>query len=245
MTRLEAGMPEEFEGDLAGAVFWGADLSGARFRDVNLTDVKISHAWLVNVDVDALVDAVVINGVDITAYVNERDPWYPLRAMLRPSSPEDMRATWTALEEEWAKTISEASTLPEEALYQSVNDEFSFVQTLRHLVMAMDKWFTAPVLGEGFHPIGLPNTGSVDFPFPGLDYSLTPTVGEALAVREGRATRLRDFLASVDTSDFTRQVDVLENGPHPLQECIYTVFEEEFWHLRYARRDLALLEFTN
>ncbi len=84
-------MPEEFEGDLAGAVFWGADLSGARFRDVNLTDAKISHAWLVNVDIDALVDNVVINGVDVTAYVNERDPWYPLRAMLRPSVPEDMR----------------------------------------------------------------------------------------------------------------------------------------------------------
>ena len=78
-------MPEEFEGDLAGAVFWGADLSGARFRDVNLTDAKISHAWLVNVEIDALVDTVVINGVDVTAYVNERDPWYPLRAMLRRS----------------------------------------------------------------------------------------------------------------------------------------------------------------
>ena len=49
-------MPEEFEGDLAGAVFWGADLSGARFRDVNFTDAKISHAWLVNVDIDALID---------------------------------------------------------------------------------------------------------------------------------------------------------------------------------------------
>ena len=69
-------MPEEFEGDLAGAVFWGADLSGAQFRDVNLTGASISHAWLVNVDVDALVDTVVINGVDVTAYVNERDPWY-------------------------------------------------------------------------------------------------------------------------------------------------------------------------
>ena len=57
--RLEDDMPEEFEGDLAGAVFWGADLSGARFRDVNLTDAKISHAWLVNVDIDALVDTVV------------------------------------------------------------------------------------------------------------------------------------------------------------------------------------------
>ena len=39
-----ASMPEEFEGDLAGAVFWGADLRGARFRDVDLTDAKISHA---------------------------------------------------------------------------------------------------------------------------------------------------------------------------------------------------------
>jgi hypothetical protein len=38
---------------------------------------------------------------------------------------------------------------------------------------------------------------------------------------------------------------VLENGPHPLQECLYTVFEEEFWHLRYATRDLAQLGAAN
>ena len=145
-------MPEEFEGDLAGAVFWGADLSGARFRDVNLTDATISHAWLVNVDIDALVDTVVINGVDVTAYVNERDPWYPLRAMLRPSDPEGMRAAWAALEDEWAKTITRALALPEDALHESVNDEWSFVQTLRHLVFAMDKWFTAPILGESVPP---------------------------------------------------------------------------------------------
>ena len=89
-------MPEEFEGDLAGAVFWGADLSGARFRDVNLTGVTISQAWLVNVDVDALVDNVVVNGVDVTAYVNERDPWYPLRAMLRPPM-----AAWMGTSNNW------------------------------------------------------------------------------------------------------------------------------------------------
>ena len=83
-----------------------------RFRDVNLTDAKISHAWLVNVDIDALVDTVVINGVDVTAYVNERDPWYPLRAMLRPTTPEGMRATWAALEAEWAKTIARAQRAP-------------------------------------------------------------------------------------------------------------------------------------
>ena len=234
-------MPEEFEGDLAGAVFWGADLSGARFRDVNLTGARISHAWLVNVDIDALVDTVVINGVDVTAYVNERDPWYPLRAMLRPVNPEGMRAAWTALEDEWANTIGRAQALPDEALHQSVNDEFSFVQTLRHLVFAMDKWFTAPILGGPFHPIGLPNSGSVAFPWPGLDYDLTPTVSDVLAVRADRATRVRDYLESVATTDFTRPVDVLENGTNPVQECIYTVFEEEFWHNRYAQRDLAQL----
>ena len=235
-------MPEEFEGDLAGAVFWGADLTGARFRDVNLTDAKISHAWLVNVDIDALVDAVVINGVDVTGYVNERDPWYPLRAMLRPPDPEGMRAAWAALEAEWAKTITRAQALPEEALHESVNDEWSFVQTLRHLVFAMDKWFTVPVLGESFHPIGLPNKGSVDFPWPGLDYDLRPSVSEALAMRSDRTARLRDYLTSVATTDFTRPIDVLENGTNPLQECLYTVFEEEFWHNRYALRDLAQLE---
>ena len=184
-------MPEEFEGDLAGAVFWGADLSGAPFRDVNLTDATISHAWLVDVDIDALIDRVVINGVDVTAYVNERDPWYPLRAMLRPTDPEGMRAAWATLEVEWATTINRARALPDDLLHESVDGEWSFVETLRHLVFAMDKWFTAPILAEPFHPIGMPNSGSVDFPWPGLEYDLTPSVADALAVRADRATRFR------------------------------------------------------
>jgi hypothetical protein len=234
-------MPEEFEGDLAGAVFWGADLSGARFRDVNLTGARISHAWLVDVDVDALVDRVVINGVDVTDYVNERDQWYPLRAMLRPPDAEGMRAAWAALEAEWDRTIARAQALPEAALDESVDGEWSFVQTVRHLVFAMDKWFTAPVLGEPFHQIGMPNSGSVDFPWPGLDDELTPSVSEALAVRADRTKRFRDYLASF-SDDLERPVEVLENGTVPLAECIYTVFEEEFWHDRYAVRDLATLE---
>jgi hypothetical protein len=238
-------MPGDFEGDLTEAVFWGADLSRALFRDVNLTNSKITHAWLINVDIDALVENVVINGVDVTAFVNEHDPWQPLRGMLRPEDPEGMRAGWAALEDEWAKTTTWALALPEAALHESVNGEWSFVQTLRHLVFAMEKWFTVPILGEPFSAIGLPNKGSVDFPWPGLDYSLTPSVSEVLAVRADRATRLRDYLATVATSDFTRSIDVLENGASPLPECIYSVFEEEFWHNRYALRDIALLEAAN
>ena len=235
-------MAQEFEGDLTESVFWGADLSGARFRDVNLTGVRISHAWVVDVDIDALVERVVINGVDVTDYVNEHDPWHPLRSMLRASTPEEMAATWAALEAEWAKTVARADALPEEALHASVGGEWSFVQTLRHLVFAMDKWFTASILGEGFHPMGLPNTGSVDFPWPGLDDGLAPSVADALAVRADRAARFRDYLASVAAADLDGTVEVLENGTSPVRECIFTVFEEEFWHNRYALRDLAQLE---
>jgi hypothetical protein len=234
-------MAQEFEGDLTGAVFWGAEMTGARFRDVNLTDVTISHAWLLNVDVDAWIDRLVINGVDVTEYVNERDPWYPLRAMLRPADPEGMRTAWAELEREWAITIALAGELPDSALHESVEGEWSFVQTLRHVVFAIDKWCTAPVLGEPFHPMGLPNSGSTDVGWPGIDASLEPSVADALDAWADRTTRVREFLASVTTDELDRPVDVLENGPHPLVECIYTVFEEAFWHNRYARRDLETL----
>src|SRR5262249_59401986 len=212
--------PEEFEGDLTDAVFWGADLSRARFRDVNLTGVRISHSFLVDVDIDAFVDRLVVNGVDVTEYVNERDPWYPVRAMIRASEPEGLRSAWVALGEVWAPTIARAQALGEEKAQESVNEEFSFVQTVRHLVMAMDKWFTAPILGGSFHPMGLPNTGSLDFPWPGLDYGVKPTLAEALAVRADRAEAFRAYLAGVDAADFPRQVEVLENGTVTVLDCI-------------------------
>ncbi len=235
-------MPEEFEGNLAGAVFWGADLTGAHFRDVNLTGATISHSTLVNIGIDALVDNLVINGVDVTAYVNERDPWFPLRAMLQPATPHDMRATWAALEDAWATTIRRAQALPNDALHESVNGEWSFVQTLRHLVFAIDKWFTVPILAGGFHPMGLPNSGSVGFAWPGLDYELAPSVTDALVGWSECVACVRNYLESVATVDFKRAVEVLENGTNPIDHCLYAVFEEAFWHNRYALRDLAHLE---
>src|SRR3954453_18265776 len=117
-------MAEQFEGDLAEWVFWGADLRGARFRDVDLTGARISHAWVVDVDIDALIDGLVVNGVDVTAYVNERDPGYPLRSMLRAETPKDMGETWAALEAEWAKTVDRARALPEDLLHESVEGEW-------------------------------------------------------------------------------------------------------------------------
>lgn len=234
-------MGQEFGGDLMESEFWGADLSRTVFRDVNMTGVRISHAWLVDVEVDALVDRVVINGVDVTDYVNERDPWYPLRAMIRPDTPTGMREAWQALGDAWAAQLALADSLPPEAVHESVAGEWSLVQTLRHLVFAMDKWFTVPVLGGTFHPWGMPNSGSVDYGFPGLDLTAQPTYAEVLALRGERSAAFAARLETLGQDELTTEVDVMENGTVTLDECVYTVLEEEFWHLRYASRDLAVL----
>ncbi len=235
-------MAEEFEGDLTGAVFWGADLRGARFRDVDLTAASISHARVVDVTIDAFVDRLVVNGVDVTAFVNEHDRWYPTRAALGATDLESMRAGWAALREAWAASIARARQLPDDAAHASVGGEWSFVQTLRHLLFATDKWFTAPILGRRFDPLGLPNSGSSDFPWPDLDGDASPSFDDVLAARAEQTTRVGDHLAAMAPDDLTRTVDVLENGPHLARDCVATVLEEEFWHLRYAERDLAELD---
>jgi hypothetical protein len=236
-------MAEEFEyRDLSDSVFWAVDLRRATFRDVNLSGASISHALLDGVDIDAKIDRLVINGVDVTDYVNERDRWYPLRALVRSAEPAGMRAAWAALEQTWAVTIARAGRLTDAQRHERVDGEWSFVETLRHLLMAMDKWFTAPILGADFHPFGLSNTGSADFPWPGVDRAAAPSYDEVLAARAEHSDRFRAWLDDLDAADLTRSVEVLENGTVTVHDCVFTVLEEEFEHHRYADRDLAVLE---
>ena len=223
-------MAEEFEGqDLSESVFWGVDLTKATLRDVNLTGARMKNVWLVDVDIDGLIDRLVVNGVDVTAYVNEHDPWYPLRGMLRPTDVAGLRAALDALGAAWAATINRARALTDAQLHESVGGEWSFVQTQQHLVFGVDKWFNAPLLGQTtFHAIGLPNTGSRDFGWPGLDLDTRPSLDQVLAVRDEQAAQLRAYIDGVSADEFTRDVEVLENGTVTLIECLYTVFEESF-----------------
>jgi uncharacterized protein YjbI with pentapeptide repeats len=234
----------DFEGvDLRGAQFREVDLTDARIEGANLTNVKMSEVWLVNVDIDGMIAAVTINGVDVTAYVSaELARINPERALLQPTDPEGMRASWNAVSAIWDATIERARQLPDETMHASVNGEFSFVQTLRHLVFAMDKWFTAPILGGEYDPMGLPNTGSLDFPWPGIDRDSHPSFADALAVRRDRAARFAKYLADLQPADLTQTREVLENGTAPVQACLHTVLEEEMAHHGYATRDLDALE---
>jgi DinB family protein/pentapeptide repeat protein len=235
-------MAEAFEfRDLSDAVFWGVDLQRATFRDVDLMGARISHARLVDVAIDAEVDRLVINGVDVTAYVNERDEWFGLRSHLHPTEPEGMRGAWQDFVAAWADTIDRATALPVEQQHASVDGEWSFVQTIRHLVFATDKWFTVPIAGGAFHPLGLPNAGSADFGWPGLDAGAEPTFDDAVGAWRNRADQLGEYVDVVRPAALAVEVEVLENGPSAVHDCIGIVFEEHFQHLRYARRDLDRL----
>lgn len=233
-------MPEEFEfREMRDAVFRSVDLSGATFRDVDLTGADLFRVDVCDVTIDGHVERLVVNGVDVTDFVHDHDPWWSLRSGLRTAEPASMRREWDALSGAWAETVTAARRLPEARLHASVGGEWSFVQTLRHLVFATDKWFTVPILGRTFDPIGIPNSGSADFGWPGLDPTLEPSLDDVLTVRERRTDRMRDHLATLTDAHLTGEVDVPENGTVPVSECYLTVFEEEFEHLRYARRDLA------
>jgi hypothetical protein len=222
---------------------WGEDLRDAVIRDCDMTGARITHSMVRDVEIDGIVRRLVVNGVDVTDYVNERDEWFAIRSKLFPTTKADMAAGLAALEAAWLVTIGVARSLPDAALHEQVDGEFSFVETLRHVVFAIDKWFTAPVLGEPFDPMGLPNRGSLEFPFPGLDLAAAPSADDALGRRADRMTKVQQFVDGLtDADDLDRPFDILENGPgHALHDCIGVVMEEAFWHLRYARRDLAAL----
>ena len=69
---------------LRGATFLVKDLAGARFVDCDLTGVKVVDGCLVDVDLSGYVERLVVNGVDVTAYVAEElDRRHPERVQLR------------------------------------------------------------------------------------------------------------------------------------------------------------------
>ena len=234
-------MREIFEGrDLSSAVFWGVDLQRSLFRDTNLSGASFFHTFWSDVSIDGVVAGLVVNGVDVTDYVNAHDRWYPLRTQLEPATAGDLRAAWSVLQEHWTALLARVAGMPPETSGLSVNGEWSLIQTLRHLIFAMDKWFVLPVLGErDCSPIGLPNSESQERGWPGVDRDADPGLDQVLAARAEQHARFDRFIAELDFTALPETSEVLENGTVPTVMCFHVVLEEEFEHLRYALRDLG------
>jgi hypothetical protein len=236
-------MAEAFEDkDFSGAVFWGVKLAGAQFRDTDFDGAHFFHTQWRNVNIDGEVHGLVVNGVDVTEFVNKSDRWYPLRYQLSPSDAVGLRSSWNELKKEWSRLLSQVADATPSVAETSVDNEWSLLDTLRHLVFAMDKWFTWPILGSrSFCPLGLPNTGSQAGEWPGLDMNSSVDLPAVLRVRQEQHDRFTQFIETLDVDALSGTVDVLENGAVPPLMCLHVVLEEEFEHLRYMIRDLERL----
>jgi len=229
------------EVNLRGARFVGSDLSGVVMRGVEVPGADIDAPWL------AHHPFLRINGVDVIPLVEaELDRSFPGRAERRARTPEGLQAAWTALEHTWAATLERVQRMPAGTVDVSVDGEWSFAQTLRHLVLATDAWLRKAILEveQPFHPIGQLDANPED---EGLDPATftgaTPSYAEVLEVRAGRVAMVRDFLGTVTAE----QLAAARNNPWEPTErettlsCLHVILEEEWEHHRYAVRDLAAI----
>jgi hypothetical protein len=244
-------MPDFIREDLTGARFDQVDLTGARFRNVDLTGAKISGALLVNLDIDGLLENITINGVDVVPLVEaELDRRYPDRAQMRPADAAGYREAWDILERLWQQTVARARQLDPDLLHERVDGEYSFIETLRHLVFATDAWITRAILGEPspFDPLGLPHDEMPDdLPVPN-DRTARPSLDQVLALRADRMATMRQVLAGL-TDDYLAGMTepVTEPGypapeSFPVRRCLGAILNEEWEHRLFAERDLAILE---
>jgi len=239
--------------DSRGAEFIGADLRGARFAEADLSGAVMRGVHAGDVDIDDPLlgedgSFLRVNGVDVVPFVEaELNRRFPGRSVRRSEDPDGLRAAWAALERAWSAALARVAAMPAATVDVAVGGEWSFAQTLRHLVLATDMWLGRAILrgGQPFHPLGLVPASVEE---GGFDVSVfttaPPTYAEVLEARAGRVAMVRDFLATVTP-------DVLaapRNNPHDpeypetVRSCLHVILREEWEHLRFAVRDLDAIE---
>ena len=224
---------------MSGAEFRDVDLSAARFQNVNLTGAQFREAMLVNARLSGLIDGLRVNDVEVAPLIHaELNRRYPEREKLRPRDAAGVREAWIVIEDMWAPTMARAASLPEPVLHERVGGEWSFLETLRHLVFVVDVWISGNGLGQTgqFHRLGVAPTFVPDPAAMGIDIDSDPSLDEVVAVRSERMDVVRQLVAGVTDDDLDRQ-----RGDHTLLRCLLTLFDEEWHHHWYATRDLDAL----
>ena len=237
--------------DLSDARFWASDFTGARFQGVDMTRVVLRGVDLVDVEISGEIRNVTVNGVDIAPLVEaELDRRYPERAKMRPQDPAGFREAWEILGRLWDQTVARARRLPPELLQESVDGEWSFIETLRHLVFATDAWVRRAIGGDPspWHPLGLPWDEGEDMPGVPRDRTVRPGLDTVLELRRDRMATVAGVLDALTDESLAADTTPVE-GPgwprpmsYPVRQCLLIVLNEEWHHRLYAERDLATLE---
>ena len=67
------------------------DLTGAEFRECDLSRVRMVGVVMQDAEIDGLVTNLVVNGVDVVPYVEaELDRRHPVRVLIRSDEPDDL-----------------------------------------------------------------------------------------------------------------------------------------------------------
>ncbi|WP_330475383.1 DinB family protein [Terrabacter sp. C0L_2] len=235
---------------LDGARLHDVDLRGASLRMVDLRGLRARDVWLEDVDITGDVENLVINGVDVAPLIDaELDRRDPDRPKMRPTDAAGYREAWDVVERRWAETVERARALTPEQLHERVDGEWSFIETLRHLVFATDAWVNRALLGdpEPWDALDLPHDDMPDSPPVPRDRDARPTLDQVLALRADRMATVRRVVDGLTDEALTATTEpVLEPGypepePYAVTRILRTILNEEYLHRLYAERDLAEL----
>ncbi|WP_248582784.1 DinB family protein [Nocardioides sp. InS609-2] len=234
------------------ATFEEQDLTDAEFRECDLTRARFVGVVMQDAEIDGLIGNLVVNGVEVTSYVEaELDRRHPVRLLIRSADPADLTQGHRQLQAGWAATAERLRAMPRGSEHERVGGEWSAVETLRHLVFVHDSWFRRCCLGstQPFTAIGLATDFVPDQEEQGIDRAAAPSLDEVLAVRDAQAAELTGWLATVTPEELSAAAPVPDGPGWPpyargrtALRCLHTVLGEEWAHHGFCVRDLDLLD---
>ncbi|MFA5775526.1 MAG: DinB family protein [Ilumatobacteraceae bacterium] len=236
--------------NLKGSTFTKVHLSNSIMRGIAFAGVQMRGVEMVDVDIHGEMQNVLINGVDIAPLINvELNRRTPERMKMRPIDSNGYREAWTILSRLWEGTIARARTFPELSLHRSVDGEWSFIQTLRHLNFASAAWVGRMILGNSspWHPLDLPWDEAPGWDGIPWDKAAQPSLDEVLKVRGERQAMVRQVMDSLTDDQLATTVTRTEPGWPKIEnfafkDCLQIVVNEEWEHRLFAERDLTALE---
>jgi hypothetical protein len=140
-------------------------------------------------------------------------------------------------------TIRRLGSFSETERQQRVNEQWSSVESLRHLVLVIDIWLSKSILGERdpFDPIALPPTFMPPklFPDSSIDPDARPSSDATYDVLRGRMSDLLRYVDSLTSAEISRSI---EGHAGTVGGALSVLFTELEAHDRFINRDLDLLE---
>lgn len=262
-------MTDFTEQDLGGSTFRRVNLSGSSFREAHLTDLDVRDVDLSRMRVRAAyldgvrmtgvevpemeiygeVGRLLVNGVDVVPLVEaELNRRMPERALMSPTDLAGFRDAFATLDRLWAATVEKARALPPEASHEQVEEEWSFIETLRHLGFAHACWVGGVVLADPapWHPLDLPWDEAPAVDGVPWDRDVRPSLAEVLELRATRRATVAEVLDGLDDDGLARTVTsatpfLADAEGLTVAQCLRVVLNEEWEHRLYAERDLAVL----